>query len=120
MNAIRYRFAFGIGRSGTTLLGRLLALTSSPARFVNELCPGIANQIPNPRFMIEPGSLKTVARIRDSIVGLGSGKSPFLEDQAYRIERNDSDAEVLLIKDIHSLLAYREIVSELENWRAEA
>ena len=51
---MRYRFAFGLGRSGTTLLGRLLALTSSPARFVSELCPGIPDRIPNPVFMVEP------------------------------------------------------------------
>lgn len=115
---MRYRFAFGLGRSGTTLLGRLLAFTSSPTLFVSELCPGIADRIPNPIFMVEPGDVATVAQVRDAVIDLGSGKSPFPQNQAYRIERNDLDADVLLIKDIHSLLAYREIVSGLEDWRA--
>jgi len=115
---MRYRFVFGLGRSGTTLLGRLLALTSSPTRFVSELCPGIADRIPNPVFMVEPGDASTIASVRDAVVDLGSGKSPFSEEQAFRIERNDPDADVLLIKDIHSLLAYREIVAGLEDWRA--
>jgi len=115
---MRYRFALGLGRSGTTLLGRLLALTSSASRYVSELCPGIADRIPNPVFMVESGDIATIARVRDTIVDLSLGKSPFSKEQAYRIERNDPDAETLLIKDIHSLLAYREIVSGLEDWRA--
>ncbi|MCH7643662.1 MAG: sulfotransferase domain-containing protein [Myxococcales bacterium] len=115
---MRYRFVFGIGRSGTTLLGRLLALTSSSTRFVSELCPGIADRIPSPVFMVEPRDVVTATRVRDAIVELSAGKSPFSEDHAYRIERNDPNAEILLVKDIHSLLAYREIVSGLEDWRA--
>ena len=115
---MRYRFTFGLGRSGTTLLGRLLTFTSSPMRFVSELCPGIADRIPNPVFMVEPGDSSTTASVRDAVVGLGSGKSPFSEGQTFRIERNDPDADVLLIKDIHSLLAYREIIADLEDWRA--
>lgn len=115
---MRYRFAFGLGRSGTTLLGRLLALTSTPARFVSELCPGIGNRIPNPAFMVEPGDTEAANRVRETIIDLSFGKSPFCEAQAYRIERNDPDAEVLLIKDIHSLLAYPVIVSGLDDWRA--
>jgi len=115
---MRYRFAFGLGRSGTTLLGRLLALTSAPARFVSELCPGIGDRIPNPAFMVEPGDAVATRRVREAIIDLGFGKSPFCEAQSHRIERDDPDAEVLLIKDIHSLLAYREIVSGLEDWRA--
>ncbi len=114
---MRYRFAFGLGRSGTTLLGRLLALTSSPARFVSELCPGIPDRIPNPVFMVEPGDTPTIDRVRDALIDLGMGKSPFSEQQGYRLERNDTDADVLLTKDIHSLLAYREIVAGLEDWR---
>jgi hypothetical protein len=115
---MRYRFAFGLGRSGTTLLGRLLALTSSPTRFVSELCPGIPDRIPNPVFMVDPKDAATTARVRDTIVELGLGKLPFSEEQAYRIERNEPDAEILLIKDIHSLLAYPAIVAGLEDWRA--
>jgi hypothetical protein len=115
---MRYRFAFGLGRSGTTLLGRLLALTSSPARFVSELCPGIPDRIPNPVFMVEPGDAATAGRVRDALIELSLGKSPFSEEQRYRVERNDSDADVLLTKDIHSLLAYREIIAGLEDWRA--
>ncbi len=115
---MRYRFAFGLGRSGTTLLGRLLALTPEPARFVSELCPGIGDRISNPAFMVEPGDIGAANRVREAIVGLSFGKSPFCEAQAYRIERNDPDAEILLIKDIHSLLAYRDIVAGLDDWRA--
>ncbi len=115
---MRYRFAFGLGRSGTTLLGRLLALTSSPTRFVSELCPGIADRIPNPVFMVEPGDAPTIESVRNAVIDLGAGKSPFSEEQAFRIERNDPDADVLLIKEIHSLLAYREIVAGLEDWKA--
>src|SRR5262245_51979631 len=102
---MRYVFAFGVARSGTTLLGRILATSATPARFVAELCPGIPERIPNPVFMVDPDDAATVDRVRQTIVELGCGRSPFAADQAYRLERNDPDAEVLIVKDVHSLLA---------------
>lgn len=113
-----YVFALGVGRSGTTLLGRMLAATSTPARFVNELCPGIPDRIPSRRFAVEPGDSETAARVRETIVELAAGRSPFGEAYAHRLERNDPDAAVLIVKDVHSLLAYPEIVAGLDDWRA--
>ncbi|HKA13786.1 MAG TPA: sulfotransferase [Myxococcota bacterium] len=116
---MRYVLALGVGRSGTTLLGRIIASTATPARFVSELCPGIPDRIPNPHFMVEPGDDATICRVRDAVTLLGAGKTPFGAAQAHRIERDDPDAEVVVIKDIHSLLAYPEILSGLD-WRAVA
>jgi hypothetical protein len=115
---MRYVFAFGVGRSGTTLLGRVLATTPTPARFAAELCPGVPERIPGPHFMVDPDDAATVQRVREAIVELGAGKCPFAPDQAYRLERDDADAEVLIIKDVHSLLAYPQILSGLDSWRA--
>lgn len=115
---MRYVFAIGVGRSGTTLLGRILASTTTPARFVAELCPGIPDRIPNPVFMVEPEDVSTVERVRDAITELGASKSPFDAAEARRLERDDPDAEVLIVKDVHSLLAYPQILSGLDAWSA--
>ncbi|MGH0033110.1 MAG: hypothetical protein ACQGVC_25245 [Myxococcota bacterium] len=111
-------FALGVGRSGTTLLGRILALTATPARFVNELCPGIPERIPNPVFMVEPGDEATQRRVCGAVEELAHGKCPFSERQAVRIERDDADARQLIVKDVHSLLAWPEIAGGLRGWKA--
>jgi hypothetical protein len=115
---MRFVFAFGVGRSGTTLLGRLLAYTRTPARFVTELCPGIPERIPNPVFMIEPADGATIGRVRDALFELAAGKFRFAPEQAWRLERNDADAQLVLVKDVHSLLAWPSIVEDLPDWRA--
>jgi hypothetical protein len=117
---MRYVFAFGVGRSGTSLLGRLLACTRTPARFVTELCPGVSDRIPGSHFMVHPEDAATVQRVREAIAELGQGKCPLPDAQAHRLERDDPDAEVVIIKDIHSLLAYPELLSHLDSWRAVA
>ena len=70
------------------LLGRLLACTRTPVRLVNELCPGIPERIPNPVFMVDPGDAGTLARVREALEELASGKSVFAGDQARRIRRS--------------------------------
>src|SRR5262245_43314662 len=115
---MRFVFVFGVGRSGTTLLSRLLAYTQTPARFVTELCPGIPDRIPNRVFMVEPGDGATIGRVRDALFELAAGKFRFAPDQAWRLERNDADAQVVLVKDVHSLLAWPSIVEDLPAWRA--
>ncbi|MGE5801642.1 MAG: hypothetical protein ACM358_05255, partial [Gemmatimonadota bacterium] len=79
---MRFAFVFGVGRSGTTLLGRLLAYTRTPARFVTELCPGVPDRIPNPVFMVEPEDGATIGRVRDALFELAAGKLRFAPDQA--------------------------------------
>lgn len=117
--AVRFRFVFGVARSGTTLLGRLMAATSTPTRFVHELCPGIPDRIPSPRFMVEPGDAETIARVREALFLLAAGGSPFDPSRPMqRIERDDPGAEVLIVKDVHSLLAWREILAGIGDWRA--
>lgn len=117
--ARRFRFVFGVGRSGTTLVGRLMATTSTPTRFVHELCPGIPDRIPSPRFMVEPGDVGTISHVREALLLLAGGGSPFDPARMMkRIERDDPGAEVLLVKDVHSLLAWREILAGLPDWRA--
>ncbi|HVN40471.1 MAG TPA: hypothetical protein VMW19_20090 [Myxococcota bacterium] len=115
---MRFLFVFGVGRSGTTLLGRLLAYTQTPARFVTELCPSIPDRIPNPIFMVEPADAATIGRVRDALFELAAGKLRFAPDQAWRLERDDADAQVAVVKDVHSLLAWPAIVEGLPAWRA--
>ena len=115
---MRFVFVLGVGRSGTTLLSRLLAYTRTPARFVTELCPGIPDRIPNPVFMVEPEDGATIGRVRDALFELAAGKLRFAPDQAWRLERNDADAQVVMVKDVHSLLAWPSIVEGLPDWRA--
>src|SRR5215470_17981710 len=115
---MRFVFVFGVGRSGTTLLGRLLAYTKTPARFVTELCPGLPDRIPNPVFMVHPEDVATIGRVRDALFELAAGKLPLAPDQAWRLERDDADAQVVMVKDVHSLLAWPQVVDALPDWRA--
>jgi hypothetical protein len=70
--------------------------------------------------MVEPEDTATVDRVREAIAELGAGKCPFDAREMQRLERDDPDAEVLIVKDIHSLLAYPQILSGLDDWRAVA
>lgn len=115
---MRFAFVFGVGRSGTTLLSRLLACTTTPVRLVNELCPGIPDRIPHPVFMAEPEDEATALRVREALALLAAGKTPFAPAQASRIERDDADARTVLVKDVHSLLAWPAILDGLADWRA--
>jgi len=115
---MRFSFVFGVGRSGTTLLGRLMACTSTPSRFVTELCPGIRDRIASPLFAIAPGDAESLSRVREALAELASGKNPFPPDQSWRLERDDPDAQVVIVKDVHSLLAWPAIVEGLRDWRA--
>lgn len=112
------RLVLGVGRSGTTLLGRIMASTSTPARFVNELCPGIGDRIDSPRFMVAPGDARSQARVREALGLLLAGGTPFDEAQAHRIERDDPGAEVVIVTDVHSLLSWPEILAGVADWRA--
>jgi hypothetical protein len=115
---MRFVFVFGVGRSGTTLLGRMMASTATPARFVTELCPGIRDRIASPLFVVEPEDAEGLSRVRGALAELASGKNPFPPDQGWRLERDDPDAQVLIVKDVHSLLAWPAIVEGLSDWRA--
>lgn len=115
---MKYRFVLGIGRSGTTLLGRIVAFSATPMRFASEPFHGLkvhaSPERPDTNCVL-PGEADRVTFLRDSIVRLGEGLEGFRADRLMKVERDDAGADVLLIKEVHSLLAFPEIVRGLDH-----
>jgi hypothetical protein len=110
---MKYRFVLGIGRSGTTLLGRIAGSAATPMRFISEPFHGLKVQVSPERLDTNcalPGEAARIAFLRDAILGLGENLDGIRDDRRVKIERDDAGADVLLIKEVHSLLAFPEIV----------
>lgn len=116
---MKYRFVLGVGRSGTTLLGRLMALSTSPIKFVSEPFPGHGwrnkSKYVDPTFVEPVSNSEEIKRARDIIIKLSINNMVLKKDYAEKfIERNDDKPEYLLIKEVHGLLAFPLILSELD------
>jgi len=111
---MKYRFALGLGRSGTTFLGRLLSLTTTPIKFINEPIPGLDNQVLQWPFFVDPRDHGLIGTVRKQITMLGESNEIIRKECEYKIERDDSDLFALLAKDVHNLLTYPEYLSNLD------
>lgn len=115
---MKFRFVLGIGRSGTTMLGRIVAFSGSPMRFLSEPFYGLKEQASPERIdtsSVMPDEAERVGFLRDRIVRLGETLDLFRDDRRFKIERDDAGAEALLVKEVHALLAFPEIVRPLEH-----
>jgi len=105
---MEYRFVLGIGRSGTTFLGRLMALSSSSKKFLVEPLYGLKN-MPSPdlfdKAFINPEDRSEVDTLTDIIKTFRTRDSGIKKEELFRIEIDNGDAEILLVKEVHSLLA---------------
>ncbi len=105
---MEYRFVLGIGRSGTTFLGRLMALSSSSKKFLVEPLYGLRD-MPSPdlfdKAFINPENRTELDELTNIIENFCTRDSGIKKEERFRIEIDDNDAEILLVKEVHSLLA---------------
>lgn len=116
---MKYRFVLGVGRSGTTLLGRLMALSTSPMKFISEPFPGIERRgnpkCVDPSFIMPIPNSEEVKSARNNIVALSKNEDVLKKElSGKRVERSDNNPDFLLIKEVHTLLAFPMILSGLD------
>jgi hypothetical protein len=110
-------FILGIGRSGTTLLGRLVALSPTPMRFISEPITCLKEPISPDRVdvnFISPAEQERVAKIRGILLRMEKEVEMFKSQMLARIERDDPVGRYLLIKEVHALLAFPQILKDLD------
>jgi len=104
----KYIFILGVGRSGTSFLGELVSTTTSPIRFISEPFPGIPT-LKNSQYLdssfIRPDDKKRIESTCQTIKKLTDSDS-LIEDPSFRIKRNEENANTLVIKEVHGLLAF--------------
>lgn len=114
---MKIRVVAGVGRSGTTWLARMLALSPTPMKVVMEPFARAAYPPDNGQiepFSVLPGSLDVVWA-RDLLLSLEHSDDVIQEEaREWTVERDDPDAEVLLVKVTHSLPALPEILDGLD------
>lgn len=108
---MKYRFVLGIGRSGTTLLGKLIALTNSKLRYVIEPLPRLTtlptNNYNEPWTVLPRPDSDEVNSLRETIVKLSKTSEIIRPDLLKEtVERDDPAFDFLLIKEVHGLLAF--------------
>lgn len=106
---MKYRFILGVGRGGTTLLGRMMAYSTSRLRFVVEPLPRLRT-LPENRY-VEPWSVLPSADDLDhaeKVLASHTHDAQVIRDplRDETVERDDPQAEILLIKEVHGLLAF--------------
>jgi len=117
------RFIFGVGRSGTTWLGRVLGEAQQPICYLQEPLtyarPFYAFSDRHDRLALPPMArmskghplailCRDVARLRNDY-GRLLGRYA-----AQKVIRNDCDAELVLIKEVHALLAAPALTAALD------
>ncbi len=123
-SANKLRLVLGVGRSGTTWISNTLARTKTPVVYLEEpiyhvyppVC--LANKIEHTAspYIIKGGNsadrlLATYRLLSD----LNSrAYRDLLSKRLFPIKRDDPDAEVVLIKEVHALLATEYLVSQLD------
>ena len=113
----KLRFLFGVGRSGTSWLIKVLSMTKTKIRFYNE----ILNQV-NPFFYFQNNNDFTARRYIESFTSNDPlitifkaslsdkiNQKYFLYNNPEKLERNDKDFAFTLHKEVHSLLAIEAI-----------
>jgi hypothetical protein len=123
-NAKKLRLVLGVGRSGTTWISNTLARTQTPVVFLEEpiyhvyppVC--LANKIDHTAspFIIKRRNsadrLLTTYRLLSDLNSMAY--RDLLSKRSFPIKRDDPGAEVVLIKEVHALLATEYLVSQLD------
>lgn len=114
---MKYLVVAGVGRSGTTFLARLMALSTTPMKVVMEPFPRAARH-PN-NGQVEPWSALPgspgVKWARRVLAGLTrSNKAINADVRDWTVEREDEGFGCVLVKLTHSLLALPEILKGLD------
>lgn len=107
-------FVLGVGRSGTTLLGRLVALSSTPMRFISEPITCLNGPIGPERVdvnFIAPTEQERVAKMREVFSRMEREVEVIKPKMRFMIERDNPDAKCLLLKEVHALLAFPQILA---------
>ena len=111
---MRHAFVLGIGRSGTTLLGRLTALSPTPMRFISEAFTCLSDTISPDKSdtsYVSPSDQERIRKVQNTLPNMECGFEIFKPKMRDRIERDDSDAECMLVKEVHALLAFPQILA---------
>lgn len=117
LNPVKLNFVLGIGRSGTTMLARLLALSTTPMRYISEPFYGLANQVSPNRIdtaFVAPREENRIKKLRDAISQMINDKNIFKPSKLFKIERDDNNATCLLVKEVHALFAFPEILNDID------
>lgn len=114
---MKHAFVLGIGRSGTTLLGRLTALSPTPMRFISEAITCLDEPISPDKVdtnFIGPTDRERITKVRETFPCMEKQLNIFKPKMRSMIERDDPDAQYLLIKEVHALLAFPQILADVD------
>lgn len=114
----RFIFILGIGRSGTTFLGKLVSETFTPNKFIIEPFPGISKLPTNNkihRTFCNPLNNNQINQFTNIIEQLYDNNNIIFNNEINKRVINDhKQKECLIIKEVHSLLAFPEIIKKLD------
>lgn len=113
----KYLFILGVGRSGTTFLGRAVALTSSRIKFISEIFPGVKTiqdrKHKDPNFA-HPFDSDRIEDLCGAIRQSCQDNSLIMPSELkLRVQRDDTDKDHLVVKEVHALLAFPEVARKL-------
>ncbi|MCX7049699.1 MAG: sulfotransferase domain-containing protein [Candidatus Sumerlaeota bacterium] len=116
---MRYRFAFGLARSGTTFLSDVLALTSSRVRYLREPLPRVKNLPSNAyaeAWFVPPRKGAEEIRWARNVIESVAESNQMLRDDlvAKTVYRDDPSPEFIIIKEVHALLTFAQIIEGLD------
>lgn len=116
----RLRLVLGVGRSGTSWVGRVLAHSETPLRYVHEPLFHVrpALSLARGRDHVAIGytqSLPPVHRLKTTYRALSARSwPPDLLRAPELLARNDQDWQVCLVKEVHALLATAPLLASLD------
>jgi hypothetical protein len=123
-DANKLRLVLGVGRSGTTWISNALAKTETPTVFLEEpiyhvyppVCLANKKEHTASPYIFKGGNsaerLLTTYRLLSDLNS--RAYRDLLSKRSFPIKRDDADAEVVLIKEVHALLASEYLVSKLD------
>lgn len=117
---MKYRFVLGVGRSGTTFLSRLMALSNSPMKYIVEPLPRVKRlldtEYTEPWTVLPLPDSPEVINARNIILGLSSRSNELIREDVLdrTVVRDDPYFEFMLIKEVHGLLAFPLILSGVD------
>ncbi len=117
----KLRLILGLGRSGTTWVGRVLAETSTPIRFIEEPLPKLRPKVNVFSHTADPSALGYVQTLSPNHPLIRSYKLLTVKECNWQelkisssVKRNDQSWELCLVKEVHGLLATRALLKTLK------